>query len=105
MDGIINTIVTDVEEIIKKYNLACSVEVRSFCVSSSADGTKIIIALSKNGDIIQKWVCICENDTWSSSCIANTNFVKSYICNETNCLDCYLCELTDIEECHGKNYK
>ena len=100
MDGIVNTIVTDIEETIKEYNLACSVEVYSFCVSSSNDGTKIIVAVSESGDILQKWSCIYINGKWASSRIAISNFVKSDVCNETNCLDCYLCELADIEECH-----
>ena len=100
MDGIVNTLVTDIEETIKEYNLVCSVEAHSFCVCSSADGTKIIVAVSESGDILQKWMCIYKNGTWTSSCIAISNFVKSDVCNETNCLDCYLCELPDIEDCH-----
>ena len=103
MDGIVHTIITDVEETIKKYNLACSVKVHGFCISSSNDGTTIIVAVSENGDIVQKWMCIYKNGAWTSSCIPVSNFIASDVCNETNCLDCYLCELPDIEECRGKN--
>lgn len=99
MDGIINTIVTDIEENIKEYNLACSLEAHSFCVTS-ADGTKIIVAVSESGDILQKWMCTYKNGTWTSSRIAISNFVKSDVCNETNCVTCYLCQLRDIEDCH-----
>lgn len=100
MDGIRNIIVTDIEETIKEYNLACNVEIHSFCVSSSTDGTKIIVAVSESGGILQKWSCIYINGKWSSSCIATSNFVKNDVCNETNCINCYLCELPDIEDCH-----
>jgi hypothetical protein len=100
MDGIVNTIVTDIEETITEYNLACNVEVYSFCISSSTDGTKIIVAVSESGNILQKWMCIYKNGTWTSTCIAISNFVKSDVCNETNCLTCHLCELPDIEDCH-----
>ena len=100
MDGIRNTIVTYIEETIKKYNLACNIKVNSFHVSSPNERNKIILALSENGDIVQKWMCIYKNDKWSSSSISVSNFVKNDVCNETNCLKCYVCELADIEECH-----
>ena len=61
MDGIANTIVTDIEETIKKYNLDCSVKVNSFHISSPNERNKIILALSENGDIVQKWMCIYKN--------------------------------------------
>ena len=99
MDGIINTIVTDVEETIKKYNLACSLKVHSFHISSPNERNKIILALSENGDILQKWMCIYKNGTWTSSCIPVSNFVANDVCNETNCLTCYVCDLPDVEEC------
>ncbi len=103
MDDIVNIIVTDIEETITEYNLACSVEVYSFCVISSNDGTKIIVAVSESGDILQKWSCIYINGKWTSSSIATYNFVKNDVCNETNCVNCYLCELPDIEECHKRH--
>jgi hypothetical protein len=100
MDGVVNTIVTDIEETIKKYNLDCNIKVHSFHISSPNERNKIILALSENGDIVQKWMCIYKNGTWTSSSISVSNFTANDVCNETNCLDCYLCELADIEECH-----
>ena len=100
MDGIVNTIVTDIEETIKKYNLDCNIKVHSFHISSPNGRNKIILALSESENIVQKWMCIYKNGAWTSSSISVSNFEANDICNETNCLDCYLCELADIEECH-----
>ena len=104
MEGIINTIVTDIEETIQKYNLDCHVKVNSFHISSPNERNKIILALSETETIVQKWMCIYKNGTWTSSSISVSNFTKNEVCNETNCLDCYLCELADVEECHVKNH-
>ena len=103
MDGVVNTIVTDIEETIKKYNLDCNIKVHSFHISSPKERNKIILALSESETIVQKWMCIYKNGAWTSSCISVSNFKANDACNETNCLKCYVCELADLEECHKKH--
>ena len=49
------------------FSMCEGVKVHSFHISSPNERNKRILALSENGDILQKWMCIYKNGAYTKT--------------------------------------